>query len=173
MVIVQSPSLTVDDPAFREKVESVFAQIAALGPGTVQLGQHYYSTDGPVLVPPDFLVSADGRATAILFFLAGDLEEATENVEDVIHVVEEADAADDFRVLIGGDASVAFENNELSARDLEQGERFGIPVALIILLTRSAQSWPPSCRLGWPSSPSPWRWRPSGSSAKSPNCSSS
>ena len=134
MVIVQSPSLTVDDPAFRAKVESVFAQIAALGPGIVQLGQHYYSTDGPFLVPPDFLVSDDGSATAILFFLAGDLEEATENVEAVIHVVEEADARDDFRVLIGGDASVAFENNELSARDLEQGERFGVPVALIILL---------------------------------------
>jgi RND superfamily putative drug exporter len=134
MVIIQSPSLTADDPAFRAKVESVFARIMALGPGTVQLGQHAYSTDGPFLVPPDFLVSADGRATAILFFLAGDLEEATENVEDVIHVVDEADAADDFRVLIGGDASVAFENNELSAKDLEQGERFGAPVALLILL---------------------------------------
>ena len=35
MVIVQSPPLTVDDPAFRAKVESVFAQIAALGPGIV------------------------------------------------------------------------------------------------------------------------------------------
>ena len=50
------------------------------------------------------------------FVLAGDLNEATENVEDVIHVVREADGTDDFRLLIGGDASVAFENNELSAR---------------------------------------------------------
>ena len=68
------------------------------------------------------------------FVLAGDVKEATENIEDVIHVVREADGADDFRVLIGGDASVAFENNELSAEDLEKGERVGIPVALIILL---------------------------------------
>ena len=68
------------------------------------------------------------------FVLAGEVKEATENVEDVIHVVREADGADDFRVLIGGDASVAFENNELSAEDLEKGERVGIPVALIILL---------------------------------------
>ena len=37
-------------------------------------------------------------------------------------------------MLIGGDASVAFENNEMSAADLEKGERFGIPIALIILL---------------------------------------
>ena len=68
------------------------------------------------------------------FVLTGGVKEATENVEDVVHVVREADGADDFRVLIGGDASVAFENNELSAEDLEKGERVGIPVALIILL---------------------------------------
>ena len=127
-VIVQSPSLTVDDAAFRAKVESLHVQITALGPDTVQLGLHYYLTDDP------FLVSPDRRTTIMRFVLAGDLNEATENVEDVIHVVREADGTDDFRVLIGGDASVAFENNELSAEDLEKGERFGIPIALIILL---------------------------------------
>ena len=127
-VIVQSPSLTVDDAAFRAKVESLHSQITALGPDTVQLGLHYYLTDDP------FLVSPDRRTTIMRFVLAGDYKEATENVEDVIHVVREADGTDDFRVLIGGDASVAFENNELSAEDLEKGERFGIPIALIILL---------------------------------------
>ena len=68
------------------------------------------------------------------FVLAGEFKEATENVGEVIHAVEEADGVGDFRVLIGGDASVAFENNELSAEDLEKGERPGVPVALIILL---------------------------------------
>ena len=128
LVIVQSPTLTVDDPEFRAKVESIHAQITALGPDKVQLGLHYYLTNDPLLV------SADRRTTIMSFVLAGDVKEATENVEDVIHVVREADGADDFRVLIGGDASVAFENNELSAEDLEKGERVGIPVALIILL---------------------------------------
>ena len=64
----------------------------------------------------------------------GTFKEATENVEEVIHVVEAANNDDGFRVLIGGDASVAFENGELNAEDLEKGERIGIPVALIILL---------------------------------------
>ena len=112
LVIVQSMSLTVDDPAFRAKVEAVHAQITALGPDKVQLGLHYYLTNDP------FLVSPDRRTTILSFVLAGDFEEATENVEEVIHVVQEADGADEFRVLIGGDASVAFENNELSAEDL-------------------------------------------------------
>ena len=128
LVIVQSPSLTVDDPEFREKVESVHDQIMALGPDTVQLGLHYYLTNNPVSVSPD------RRTTIMNFVLAGSSQEATENVEDVVHIVREADEADDFRVLIGGDASVAFENNEMSAEDLETGERFGVPIALIILL---------------------------------------
>ena len=37
-------------------------------------------------------------------------------------------------MLIGGDASVAHENNELAEQDLAKGERFGVPVALIVLL---------------------------------------
>ncbi len=128
LVIVQSASLTIDDPAFRAKVESLHAQITALGPDTIKLAAHYYLTNNPLLV------SADRTATIMTVVLVGDLEEATENVEDIIHVAREADGADGFRVLIGGDASIAFENNELSAKDLEKGERIGIPVALIILL---------------------------------------
>ena len=128
LVIVQSPSLTVDDPQFQAKVESVYAQITALGPDLVESGSHYYLTNDSVLVSPD------RRTTILSFVLAGYFKEATENVENVIHVVEGEDRVDGFRVLIGGDASVAFENNELSAEDLENGERVGIPVALIILL---------------------------------------
>ena len=148
IVIVQSPSLTVDDPAFRAKVEAVHAQILALGPETVDGGirgeslHHYYQflTARAFLSPQQqeelgrLLVSDDGRTVLMYYTLAGSSVEATENVENVIHVVEEADAADDFLVLIGGSASVAFENNELAAEDLERGERIGVPVALIVLL---------------------------------------
>ena len=148
IVIVQSQSLTVDDEAFRAKVEAVHGEIVGLGPGTISGGIrgqplfHYYNAiDAGPLIPPEqlqqllpLLVSADRRTTLIHYTLAGTSQEATANVEDVIHKVEEANEADDFLVLIGGDASIAFENNELSAEDLEKGERIGVPVALIILL---------------------------------------
>ena len=148
IVIVQSPSLTVDDEAYRAKVEAVHAEIASLGPGTIAGGLggqplfHYYQAiDAGPLIAPDqlarllpLLVSADRKTVLMHYTLAGTSQEATANVEDMIHRVEEADAADDFRVLIGGDASVAFENNELATHDLEKGERFGVPVALIVLL---------------------------------------
>ena len=37
-------------------------------------------------------------------------------------------------MLIGGAASISYENSEFSRHDLEQGERIGLPVALLILL---------------------------------------
>ena len=57
-----------------------------------------------------------------------------ENVDDVLHIVEEADRVDGFRVLMVGDASIAHANNELAENDLRRGERVGIPVALVILV---------------------------------------
>ena len=148
IVIVQSPSLTVQDDAFRAKVEAVHGGITALGPETISGGinnspvSHYYQVlDAGPAIPQEqlqqllpLLVSTSERTVMMHYSLAGTAQEATANVEDVIHVVEEADAADDFRVLIGGDASIAFENNELARHDLENGERFGIPIALIVLL---------------------------------------
>ena len=148
IVVVQSESLTVDDAAFRAKVEAVHEGIAALGPQTISGGIndqplfHYYQVveAGP-LISEDVLaqllplmVSADRGTVLMHYTLAGTSQEATANVEDVVHMVEEANEADDFVVLIGGDASVAFENNELAEEDLQQGERFGVPVALLVLL---------------------------------------
>ena len=148
LVIVQSPSLTVDDDAFRAKVEQVHAAIEEIGPETIAGGIggtpifHYYQAVALGAAIPEeqreqlfsLMVSSDRRTVLIHYTLAGSSKEATENVEDIIHIVREADGAGDFRVLIGGDASVAFENNEMSAEDLEKGERFGVPIALIILL---------------------------------------
>ena len=128
IVIVQSDTLTVDDAEFQAKAESVFHEIMALGGETVVFGRNYYQEGD------EALVSADRGTTIMEVVLAGDFDEAAVSVERVIDVVKEADAADDFRVLVGGTASISFETNELSQHDLEQGERFGVPVALIILL---------------------------------------
>ncbi len=134
VVIVESDSLTVDDPAFAAKVQSVFEELSALGEGTVSQVVTYYLA--AVLAPETAaqLVSADRKTTLISVTLVGDFDEASRNVADVIHVVEEADAADDFRVLISGPASISYESNEFATHDLEQGERVGVPVALLILL---------------------------------------
>ena len=126
-VIVRSDSLTVDDEAFQQSVASLHEEIAALGPGVVAEIHHYL--DGNPL-----LVSEDRRTTILPMVMAGDLAQAEKNVEDVLHIVEEADAAGEVDVYIVGNASISVENAELARHDLEQGERVGVPVALLILI---------------------------------------
>ena len=128
IIIIQSDTLTVKDAAFQEKVEAVFAEVAALGPGVLAGAQHYYQAND------ESLVSEDGQATIIPVVMAGTLEEATDNAPQLLHVVEAANHEEGYRVLVGGAASIAHESNELATEDLEKGERIGIPVALLILL---------------------------------------
>ena len=90
--------------------------------------RHYY------LLNDDRLVSADRKTTVMAVLMTGSLADAELNIEDVLGVIEEANASDGFRVLMVGPASVSYESLEFAREDLEQGERFGIPVALIILL---------------------------------------
>ena len=130
IVIVQSEVQTVDTPEFRAKVEALQHEIASLGPEVAIPERNYYTT-----TPPDEnLVSADRMTTFMTVVMAGDYVEAVKNVEHVLDVVEEANGVDGFRALTIGDASIAFEQNELSEKDLRQGERIGIPVALVILV---------------------------------------
>ena len=128
VVVVQAGSLTADDPAFRQKVETVFGAVLALAPDVVTTGRHFYQSND------ESLLSADRRTAIIPLVLAGNLEEATDNVAELVHVVEGLNTADGFRVLTAGTASIAHESNELAQEDLEQGERFGIPIALVVLV---------------------------------------
>ena len=75
------------------------------------------------------LVSADRQATLIPVNIT-DADEAG----DVIDVVERADADPEFAVTITGDTTLDFGFNELSARDLEEGE-----------LTSACRQPPSSC----------------------------
>ena len=134
VVIIHSETLTVDDAAFQAKVEEVTSELRALGPDIVQGGANYYEVLASSPLDSLALVSTDRRSAIVALQMTGTLGEALENVEEVIHVVEEADDKDEFDVLVVGDASSRFEQAELSAMDLEQGERIGLPVALLILL---------------------------------------
>ncbi len=128
VVIVQSKTETVDSPRFRSKVEAVYGEIASLGSETVTGAFHYYQARNPALV------SADRRTTIIPLVLAGSFDQAVENLPAILHVVDNADGRDGFRVLLVGDASTAADYNELAEGDLRWGERIGVPVALVILL---------------------------------------
>ena len=108
VVIVQSEALTVDDQAFRDRVEALYEDISALGPEKVEGGSHYYQESN------DFLVSSDRHTTIMPFVMAGDYDDATSNVEEILDMVSEA--------------------NEIDQADIQKGERIGVSLALIILL---------------------------------------
>jgi putative drug exporter of the RND superfamily len=122
IVVVRSDRFAVDSPRFRAFV----ARLAVQGrnTGAVRSAQSFYTTRNPALV------SEDRHATALLIDIPD-----SDDARGVINVVDRADANPNFEVAITGDKTVDNDFNELSQRDLENGElRFGLPAALIILV---------------------------------------
>jgi RND superfamily putative drug exporter len=128
IVIVRSTGRTVDDPEFRAAVEDLHAKIIALGPGVIASGATYYQSGEPSLV------SADKRTTVIPFVLAGDMQTAEDNIEELLAITESADGVDGFDVIVAGGASINEDFNRQSEKDLQTGEAFGVPLALGILV---------------------------------------
>ena len=128
IILVRSDELTVDDEAFEATVTALFDDVIALGSEVVEGGTNYYQ-----FRQPNF-VSNDRRTMIIPFVMAGTLDEADKNIEELFALVKEANRQDAFDVYLVGVASVAFETNELSFKDIKQGERVGVPMALLILL---------------------------------------
>src|SRR4030042_293559 len=53
MIIVRSNTLTVDDPAFVEKVNGLYSELMAMGPDVVTGGVTYYMIQDPSMVSAD------------------------------------------------------------------------------------------------------------------------
>jgi putative drug exporter of the RND superfamily len=122
IVVVRSRRYVVDSPPFRAFVANLSAQ--GRETGAVVGAQSFYTTRNPALV------STDRHATAILINIPD-----SDNAGEVVDVVQRADADPNFETAITGDQTVDNDFNELSQRDLENGElRFGLPAALIILV---------------------------------------
>lgn len=127
VVIVESQDATVDDPAFRAYVEDLRARIIGLGPSIVAGVRDYYQESDPALV------SDERRITMLQVAMAGTLQDASDNIGKVLDIVDERDGADGFTLRIAGFASMGEDFQKTAERDLQTGELFGIPIALIIL----------------------------------------
>ena len=118
----------MDDAAFQGFVEGIHDEVTALGPEIIARSTTFYASGDATLV------SEDRSSTIIPIVMAGDLDTADDNIESVIHLVEEANSGGQFQVFVSGFASVSRDFSETSERDLQQGESRAIPVALIILV---------------------------------------
>ena len=122
LVVVRSGRFTVDEREFRTFVERLTQ--TGQRSGALLSAQTYYDTRDPSAV------SADRRATLVATNIRND--DATAGVLDE---VKRADADPNFAVTITGNRTRDHDFNQLSERDLLNGElRFGLPAALIVLL---------------------------------------
>jgi RND superfamily putative drug exporter len=128
LVIVQSPTLTANDPAFRQHVQGVVDRIDSLGSSVVAgIATFYQSGDKG-------LVSKDGHATLIPVTMAGSLNTAQDNVTKLNDVVAQTNGQSGFATLVTGQASVQHDFSKVAGTDLRRGEGIGTPIALIVLL---------------------------------------
>ena len=109
---MQSGNLGVDDPAFKAKVDKILGEIRALGPDVVESATTYYETNAPSFV------SKDGKSTFIAVTMAGKIDDANKNVEDVINIVQSEDGQDGFNVLISGFATANHDFTTAAEKDL-------------------------------------------------------
>ena len=128
ILIIRSENLTVDDEAFQQHVEMIFATIIGLGDQVVEGGVHYYLTGDESLVSPD------RRTTLIPFTMAIDVATAGDNIPDVRDAVHAANDQSDFEALLTGQATAAEELQGAGQEAAETGESIAIPIALIILV---------------------------------------
>jgi uncharacterized membrane protein YdfJ with MMPL/SSD domain len=122
VIVVRSEDLTVDDEGFRQAVDQL--ERDARNTGALVSSRTFYGTDDPSLV------SQDRHATLMPVFVRDD-----EVVGEVIALVDSLDDTPEFAAAITGNHTADHDFNELSERDLREGElQFGLPAALLILL---------------------------------------
>src|SRR6266704_1271314 len=127
VVIVRSEWRTVTDPQFKAYVQRLTGDIDALKPGVVQATEDPYRAGGR-------FISDDRHATLIPVTMAGSLDDANANIDQVLDRTLHAPHPDGFRVWVAGEATAAKDSNSIAEQDLRQGETIGIVAALLILI---------------------------------------
>ena len=127
-IVITSDTLTVDSEAFKAYVQGISSEVTGLGPEVIERSTNFYETNDPTMV------SADRRSTLIPLVMAGDIDTATDNIAQVLQIVEDANNRDQFVVHVSGFASVGHDFNEAAEKDLQRSEVGPLPLALIILV---------------------------------------
>jgi RND superfamily putative drug exporter len=135
-VIVRSDSATVDDPAFKAKVEQVTAALRGMSGVVVpESVTNYYelSANPQTAEAAKGLVSAGRETTIIPATLAGTQDEAAKHASKYLDDLK-ALSGEGYEVMSVGYVSIGEENNVIAEEDLARGESIGIGAALVILV---------------------------------------
>jgi putative drug exporter of the RND superfamily len=120
LIVVHSPTLSVDSAAFRSFVASVVRRGEASG--VVYRASTYYNAHDPTLV------SHDRHATLITI-------QRKQDVDRLLGVVRREDGRNGFSVVMTGEGTLDHDFNDLSQHDLKSGElKVGLPAAFVVLI---------------------------------------
>jgi uncharacterized membrane protein YdfJ with MMPL/SSD domain len=162
-VTFSHPSLTVDDPAYRDTVRElqrefeglVAEQKAVVGGTTVVRDKRivagmtsYYDTGlprepvvdeaGNVVVPKSPFVEQNesgGDVTFALVELDGEVDEAVHNVDPVLDAVAKVEeGSDGFEIFVGGEASLTSQIEEIVGEDFARASFLNLPITFAILI---------------------------------------
>jgi uncharacterized membrane protein YdfJ with MMPL/SSD domain len=126
-VLVQSDSVTVEDPSFADAVDDVVAAVSAIPAAR--------AVRDPLEPANAELVSADGRSALVTFQIRGPPEDAVDKIDPFLAAVDEAKAAhSDLFIGTFGEASADKEINERVGEDLGKAGLLSLPVTIIILV---------------------------------------
>ncbi|HZD17742.1 MAG TPA: MMPL family transporter, partial [Actinomycetota bacterium] len=128
LFIVRSDGLRFSHPDFRAKMQSLQADVTALGPDVVRSAVTFFDTGDRSLI------SLDEQAMMMPVVLTGTIDEAAEHADEIRAVAHRATADPEFRVLVTGGATMFEDFTTMADEDLARGETFGIVAALIILV---------------------------------------
>jgi putative drug exporter of the RND superfamily len=126
LVLVQSKSLTVGNPAFRAAVNGTIDQINATG-----LVQDVRS---PLTAMGAGATTSDGHSALIRFSVKGDSDTADSRISPVLAAVSRSQQSHpELRIEEFGDASANKALNKALGGDLRRAEVLSLPISLVIL----------------------------------------
>src|SRR6266480_6659631 len=122
-VLVQSPTRTVSDPAFRSTVQSVLTTLRKMP----QVTHLRTGAAGEI--------SKNRRAQLIEFDMKGELDSADKRVQPLLDAVADLQrASPGFTVAEFGVASATHELGKTIDKDFQQAEKLSVPITFVILL---------------------------------------
>jgi RND superfamily putative drug exporter len=126
-VLVQSPTRTVSEPAFRAAVADVVRTVSGL--------PQVERVRSPLAPANAGQVSADKHSALVQFEIRGEQEKADKKVQPILDAVDGAQGRHaDFTVAEFGFASATHELNNTLSKDFQRAEYSSLPVTLAILL---------------------------------------
>src|SRR5687768_6369878 len=128
--VIGSDTVTVDDPAFQERVTELESAIEALGDDVIAAPPTSYLDVPPEQAATSGLVSQSQRFALIPVPLVDNTETQVERVREVAHEVE----GEGFVVEVAGNPTLFADFTKLAEEDLRRGEGIGIAIALIVLV---------------------------------------